>query len=111
MKDEAVKKAIKANFLKVAPADFTQKLMVKMEQEKSAQKSLLPKKVFWALGMGFVSFTLLVVFLRPSIELPFSLSQANVFIAEFMQVLILPLCISTLLFIKQFIDYWRLSKH
>lgn len=110
MKDKQLKKALKTDFLKEAPADFTQKVMTQVQANPSTYKPLLPKTVLWSAAIGCFIFILFVLYNVASVGITLSLPNFSQLITDLLPVLLVPFCILCLLFIQSFAKYRRVAK-
>ncbi len=110
MKNTALNKAIQKEFKKEAPSDFTKNLMQKVDASKSTYESLIPKSVFSIVLLVFIIVCTLTILFPPSITLPFALQNLTSLVNEFLSLLIMPLVLLSLLFLKNILYLLKVSK-
>lgn len=106
MKGEDIKDALKEDFLKKAPEGFTDKLMLRIEHKKKEQMHLLSVntlRLIFVTSAIFILGSILVLYKEEGIQIPVDTYLA--FYYQVAQLLILPLCIATLHFIKELFHF------
>ena len=109
MKNEEIKKAFETNFKKEAPADFTKNLMSKVQASQYKYERLIPNSVFWVIGCASACLFLSVLIFQPNISLPFSFESLGKTFSEIVHIIMVPMVVLTLLFIKNVYQFVKMN--
>jgi hypothetical protein len=105
MKEDQLKKAFKGSFKKEAPVDFTQSVLAEIEHSSSKHHSLLPKPVLWIMAVFVFVLIALIIIVLPNKAIQLPLQESVQIITKLVSILILPMVIICLLFIKSIFSH------
>lgn len=111
MKNEKFKQALKESFEEKAPASFTQGVMRKIEADQLKHQALLPKSVLGFIIGGFMVICFFLILVQPAKELPFTIPSYTDIYTSIIPILILPLVVMSLLFLKNLFYFLKVNKH